>query len=234
MPPSTGDFVPVQDESPGCFGCLQFDLSERVVRRRLRQAPRARRVTTEQFSQGPGLLLAATPAPDGGGNDVATQEGTRRRVQAELVGHEGQVPDALLTDAATPGRRGHDQGGPSELRTTLPEVALVAGCVRGQIPHLLEGAFCLEEPFRCVFEELLIPTAGKHFSMLQTKRPRDSEPWAGSGPCVTGRHAQCRTIPPVTLRAWPVMNLAFSEQRKWMTSATSSGSQSRPSGVWSM
>ena len=45
------------------------------------------------------------------------------------------------------------------------------------------------------------------------------------------RRPQWRTIPPVTLTAWPVMNRALSEHRNWMTSATSSGSHSRPSGV---
>ena len=43
--------------------------------------------------------------------------------------------------------------------------------------------------------------------------------------------APCSVIPPSTTRVWPVMNRARSEHKNTMTSATSSGSPTRPAGV---
>src|SRR5580658_2629191 len=157
-------------ESFGRCGSLHPDEAERVVRWGLGQGPGTGGPAAQQFPERTVALLAAAPSGQGGGDDIAPQKRSWRGVRAELVGHQGQILDALSADAPAPvvGRNG--QRGPPELGSSLPVLAFVFGRAPSPVPQSVERALRLEKASGRALEELLILAAGKHVAMLTTGR----------------------------------------------------------------
>ena len=102
------------------------------------------------------LLLVAARAGERGGNHVGGEERTRRDVRTEGVGDERQVDNAGAADAAAPEVFGNEERRPSELRTLAPVVTLETSVRGGELAHLHDRAFALQELPSGVSEELLV------------------------------------------------------------------------------
>ena len=102
------------------------------------------------------LLLVAARAGERGGDDVGGEQRTGRDVGAEGVGDEREVDDAGAADAAAPEVFGHEERHPPELGTLAPVVTLEPVVGHGELPHLHDRAFALQELPGGVPEELLV------------------------------------------------------------------------------
>src|SRR5689334_20584310 len=99
-----------------------------IVGSRLDVAPRRDRVAGEQVGD---HLYGALPAEraERSGDGVGRDEGTWRRVPAELVGDKRQIGEAVAADRAAAVRLTDEQRRPPELGTGAPVVSVEAGRV---------------------------------------------------------------------------------------------------------
>jgi hypothetical protein len=158
-----------QAKSPGYLGGEHVYLPQIVVWRGFGQGPRPDGVSVQQLGQRSGLLLLATPTTECRSHHVGSTERAGRRVQTELIRHQGEILHPLITDAPTAGLFGHHERCPSEFGPFFPETRLVSRWATRQFAYLRGRAFGLEEPFGRLLEEQLILRAWEHSAMLQTK-----------------------------------------------------------------
>ena len=126
-PASTGDFTPVSTKSPPSASAREGDVAQPVVRRRLGGRPGGDDVAGDDRREDLGLVLGRPGTGERRRDDVARQQWARRDVGAEGIRHEGEVGEAVLTDAAAAELLGHQQRHPTQLGALAPVVALEAG-----------------------------------------------------------------------------------------------------------
>ena len=103
-----------------------------------------------------GPQLRRTTPRDRVGDDVRGHERSGRDEPTHLLGHDGEIDDALTREAPTAVVLGHEERRPAELRTPRPPRPVEPVGIVGEGAHRGERRLLLEELARRLLEELLI------------------------------------------------------------------------------
>ena len=119
---STGSLGAVQHEVPTIDPDLEREVVEPVVGPGLEVPPRGDRRTGQQAGEEVGVAVGRQGA-DGAGDDVGGHQRTRGGVAPELVGHQGEVTEAVPADRPATVLLGNQQRGPAQLGALGPVAA---------------------------------------------------------------------------------------------------------------
>ena len=128
-------------------------------------APGGHGLAAEQPGQHLGSLGVAARPTQGGGHDVDRDEGAGGDEAPHLLGHEHQVGQPVVGEAAAAVGLGHEQRGPAQLGPAPPHVRVEAGGVVLEGPHGGDGALGGQEaPGRLDEERLVLAQLQLHLA----------------------------------------------------------------------
>ena len=114
----------------------------------LRRAPGGDRLAREQAGEHLGLRRSCAGRAQRRRDDVRRQQGSRRGVVAELVGHETKVHQSGAADRAAAVGLVHQQRGPPQLGPAPPVGAVETSRVVAQAPQRVRGSVLHQEALR--------------------------------------------------------------------------------------